>query len=62
MIDVIPFLPKLENTKPMHPNEIGAMYMQMVNSGMNGITQLSGPMISLEEWRDRMISRWQASQ
>lgn len=43
--------------RTMHPNEIGAMYWQMRNSGQLYMGQLGGPPISIEDWRKRELAR-----
>lgn len=44
---------------PMHPNEIELAYMQMVNTGQNAVLQIGGPNLSVNEWRDQQIKRWE---
>lgn len=48
---------KIPDPPIRHENEIQAMYMQMRNWGQFYIPQLGGPIISIDEWRERELAR-----
>ena len=51
----------IHESRVMHPNEINAAYMQYRNWGYYYIVQLSGPLITIDEWRERELQRYEKS-
>lgn len=50
----------LKAPPPMHPNAVHALYMDHLNRGALYLGQLGGHPISIDEWRDRELARWEA--
>lgn len=51
----------LDIAAPMHPNQINTCVMQMINHGQGYFTQLGAPPLSVFDWRDRELARWNAA-
>jgi hypothetical protein len=49
----------IQEPKPMHPNEIEAIFLQMRNNGEYYIGQLGGPPLSIYDWKKRELMRAQ---
>lgn len=47
---------------PLHPNEINARYMDMRSKGEFYISQIGGPPLSIEDWKECELKRWQETQ
>lgn len=45
--------------EPIHPNRIEAMYQDMFNKGQFYWPQLDGSPISIDEWKQRALKRWE---